>query len=597
MTNHTLAKTYLTVLKLAISLAVMVSIAGCPGGSGSTTVAQSYYVDATNGNDLYGGNSESAPWKTLGKVSSSSFQTGTTIYLKRGETWYEQLVIPSSGVSVDAYGSGALPVIDGSFDIGNTGWAAEGGNVYSMSVTVASGEGLGNVSENDTLLNFVAWNSSCSTTLASAAVGSYSYAYPNVVCLKVATNPNLIANINAYPYRASRKLYGISAISKSNISIKNVQIQRFSLNGVNYKDCATCTVSSVVVKQGGGAVIASSLYAGNGVECGNDCSNILIDNVAVSDIFDSGISPQTYENNKTASSITIQNSTVDKAGFAGVEVSVLANGGKSGSSISSVTVSGLVITNSGKGWSGRRYTTEGHGIRIKADAGAGTMSNVLVKDTTISGSAGDGIWLGGQIGSVTINRAKIKTGNIGINVADANATTLKLILTTSLIYNNNSNGVLFDVPLGAGFNLYHNTFYDNSRTDVDKINFKVLNQAGEAKLQNNLFYSSAAMTHLYVRLSLVNGLVNNNCYNNQTNMFGYNSSAYSTVADFTMATTFEMNGVGGSSVNLTNAAGEIFTLQGTSQCLSSGASGLGVPLDYVEYNYASPPSSGAYQYH
>lgn len=222
---------------------------------------------------------------------------------------------------------------------------------------------------------------------------------------------------------------------------------------------------------------------------------------------------------------------------------------------------------------------------------------MLVRDTVISGSAGDGIWLGGQIGTVTINRAKIKTGNIGINVADASATTLKLVLTTSLIYNNNSNRVLYNVPLGSGFNLYHNTFYDNSRTDVNKINFSVLNQAGEAKLQNNLFYSSAAMTHLYVALALVNGLVNNNCYNNQTNMFGYNSSVYSTVANFTVATSFEANGVGGSSVNLTNAAGEIFTLQATSQCLSSGASGLGVPLDYVLYNYASPPSSGAYQYH
>ena len=372
-----------------------------------------------------------------------------------------------------------------------------------------------------------------------------------------------------------------------------MQIQRFSLNGVSLKNCATCTVSSVVVKQGGGAVISGVpfLYAGNGIECDHNCTNILIDNVTVSDIFDSGISPQTYISNQMASNITIQNSSIDQAGFAGVEISVLSIDGSSGSSISNVIVSGMTITNSGKGWSGRRYGTEGHGIRIVADSGAGTMSNVQVQDTRIFNSAGDGIKLGGQIGTVTINRARIKNNNIGINVADATATTLKLVLTASLIYGNTNYGVNFNVPFGAGFNLYHNTFYDNTI-----INFAVFNQAGEATLQNNLFYSSAAMTHLYVSTSLVGGVINHNCYNNQDGMFGYNSIAYNTVTDFTTATSFDGNGIGGASVNLINPAGEIFTLLTTSQCKASGTNGVGVSLDYALRNYATPPSSGAYQY-
>ena len=583
--------------KIIASMSVMplILLAGCSGGGGgspgATTVTQSYYVDATSGNDANSGLSTSSAWRTLNKVSNASFQSGTTIYLKKGETWYEQLLIPTSGISVDAYGSGALPVIDGSVDIGNSGWSALGGNVYSKSATLASGEGLGNVSENGTMLGFVAWNSSCATSLATAANGSYSYGYPNLVCLKVATDPNS----NGLPYRVSRKLYGISATNKSSISVKNVQVQRFSLHGINYADCASCSVSTVVARQGGGAVISSAplLYAGNGVACDKSCSNILFENLTVSDIFDSGISPQTYGNSQTASNITIQNSTVDKAGFAGVEISLLSNGGTTGSSISSVTVSGLTITNSGMGWSGRRYGTEGHGLRIIADTGAGSMSNVLVQDSIVSGSAGDGIKLGGEIGTVTLKRIRSKANsNYGINVSAATATTLKLVLTSSLIYNNSNYGVYFNAPNAAGFNLFHNTFYNNST-----INFAVLNQAGQAKLQNNLFYSSAAMAHLYVSTTLSGATVNNNCYNNQAGMIGYNSTTYTTVAAFNTATTFEVNGYGGASVDLSNPGGEVFTLLSSSACKSLGASGLGVTQDYSLYTYASPPSSGAYQYH
>lgn len=577
--------------------ALMLTACSGGGGGGSTVVPsalQQYYVDATSGNDANSGLSTSAAWKTLGKVSASTFQSGTTIYLKRGETWYEQLDIPRSGISVDAYGSGALPVIDGSTDLGNLGWASLGAGVYSKSVTLASGEGLGNVSENGTMLGFVSWNSDCSTSLAAASNGSFAYGYPNLVCLKLGTDPNS----NGLPYRASRKFFGISATSKSSISIKNVQVQRFSLNGTNYVDCANCTVSNVVAKQGGGAVIlvslpSSNLYAGNGVECDKSCSNILFENLTVSEIFDSGISPQTYGNNQTASNITIQNSTVDKAGFAGVEVSVLSNGGTTGSSISNVTVSGLTITNSGKGWSGQRYGSEGHGMRIIADTGAGIMSNVLVQDSTVSGSAGDGIKLSGEIGTVTLRRIKAKTNNYGINVSASVATsaTLKLVLTTSLIFNNSNYGVHFNAPSAAGFNLYHNTFYNNST-----INFAVFNQAGQARLQNNIFYSSGAMAHLYVAATLAGATVNSNCYNNQAGMIGYNSASYATVSSFNAATVFEAGGYGGAGVDMSNPGGEAFTLLSSSACKILGVSGLDVTQDYSLYTYASPPSSGAYQY-
>ena len=85
----------------------------------SPSLAATYYVDATNGNDTNPGTSQFAPWKTIAIVNNSSFQPGDYILFKRGETWREQLNVPSSGsdgnpITFGAYGLGNKPIICGS---------------------------------------------------------------------------------------------------------------------------------------------------------------------------------------------------------------------------------------------------------------------------------------------------------------------------------------------------------------------------------------------------------------------------------------------------------------------------------------------------
>ncbi|KYK27217.1 hypothetical protein AYK26_04100 [Euryarchaeota archaeon SM23-78] len=95
--------------------------------------ATTYYVDATAGNDAWSGTSPSTPWKTISKINSESFNPGDQILFKRGETWREQLTVPSSGNSTDritfgAYGTGDKPKIYGSTEV--SGWTNEGGNLW-----------------------------------------------------------------------------------------------------------------------------------------------------------------------------------------------------------------------------------------------------------------------------------------------------------------------------------------------------------------------------------------------------------------------------------------------------------------------------------
>jgi parallel beta-helix repeat protein len=77
-----------------------------------------YYVDATGGTDSNAGTSPSNSWKNISKVNTFSFLPGDSILFKRGETWYQPLIIPSSGssgnpITFGAYGSGNLPTING----------------------------------------------------------------------------------------------------------------------------------------------------------------------------------------------------------------------------------------------------------------------------------------------------------------------------------------------------------------------------------------------------------------------------------------------------------------------------------------------------
>ncbi len=572
------------VLAVTVFASGIFSISCSSGGSSSSPPQKQFYVDAAGGSDSNAGTS-SNPWQTLAKVSASTIPSGSTIYLKRGSVWYEQLTIPSSGITIDSYGTGTLPRIDGSKEI--SGWTDEGSGLYSSpAVTLGVNEALGNLTENGVMLSFQTWTTDAATTFSAAPVGSFSYQYPSKLYIKRASPP--AGNI----YRASVKIFGITAKSKSDIIVKNVEITRFSLHGVHYEDCVRCEVYNSILSKGGGAVIMTAplLYAGNGVEYDNSSTNGVVDGVTISDIFDSGISPQTWVSGQTMSSIAIRNSQISSCGFAGIEVSVLDNGGATNSTMTGVLISGTTITNSGRGWSGRRYGTEGHGIRVVADNGAGSISNVQIDTTSISGSIGDGVKLLGDIGTVSLHRLNITDNHYGISLQETSATSAKLRLTSSLVHHNTGYGIFYNSPTAAGFELFQNTFSDNGL-----INLAVYSHTGAAKIQNNIFHGLAAMTHLYSAQTLTGAVINNNCYTDLVNMFGYNGVAYSTVVDFNAATTFEADGIGGA-VGLSDPAAGKFDLLGTSQCKALGSSSVGVLEDYSAFPFAVPPSSGAYQY-
>ena len=334
------------------------------------------------------------------------------------------------------------------------------------------------------------------------------------------------------------------------------------------------------------------LYAGNGIEFANSSSAGLVDNVDVSDVFDSCLTVQTFEGKQLAQNIRFVSSRLSRCGFAGVELSVLSNGGSTESKIDGVSLSGLLITAAGKGWSGRRYGSEGYGVRIKADKGAGVLNGVSVSQLDVTDSAGDGIFLAGESGTVSMRGVSVyRNAGSGIRLADADATGLELELLTSLIYKNDGYGLSYNAPFAAGLRLVHNTFVDNAG-----INLAVFSSLSMLEILNSVFYGSASMAHLFFSTTFSNATVNYNCYNDRVNMFAYNGSPYSTVADFNNATAFENNGIGDMPVALVEPAADDFSLSSISSCRNLGAGGTGITTDYIGNTYQAVPDSGAYTY-
>lgn len=98
-----------------------------------------YYI-SNGGNDLSNGLTQGSAWASISKINGRTFSPGDSILFRRGDTWREELIIPSSGSLANplifgAFGTGEYPKIYGSVTI--TQWTLYTGNIWRSVTTVA----------------------------------------------------------------------------------------------------------------------------------------------------------------------------------------------------------------------------------------------------------------------------------------------------------------------------------------------------------------------------------------------------------------------------------------------------------------------------
>ncbi|MEU4251570.1 right-handed parallel beta-helix repeat-containing protein [Amycolatopsis sp. NPDC026612] len=108
---------------VALLAASVPAVLAAPAGAQAAGV--SYYVDAAQGNDSAAGTDSAHAWRSLARVGQTTFRPGDRILLRAGGRWTGQLWPKGSGasgapVTVDRYGDGANPRIDGAGAVGDT---------------------------------------------------------------------------------------------------------------------------------------------------------------------------------------------------------------------------------------------------------------------------------------------------------------------------------------------------------------------------------------------------------------------------------------------------------------------------------------------
>lgn len=93
--------------------------------------AATYFIK-DGGNDGATGLSDTEAWGSFSNVASLG--SGHTILLNRGDTFRQQLTIPSDDITIGAYGTGAKPIISGA-DLVSGSWIQSSGNIYYASVS------------------------------------------------------------------------------------------------------------------------------------------------------------------------------------------------------------------------------------------------------------------------------------------------------------------------------------------------------------------------------------------------------------------------------------------------------------------------------
>ncbi len=212
-------------------------------GLSSMAGAATYYVSSSGGSDSNNGTALATPWQTLSNhVNGGTFAAGDVIYLKRGDTWNEQLIAPSSGtsespISFDAYGNGAPPVITAAAPIAfvSASWTYVSGSTWKATISSAIPSPTVNMVQFGTKYGRKQpYGSGCATSIVSKY--DWCLSWPNLYVYSPAgTNPVVTYAGDGSVVPIIAQVAGLQMIYVNNkvwLTFQHIKVQNFDYVGV-----------------------------------------------------------------------------------------------------------------------------------------------------------------------------------------------------------------------------------------------------------------------------------------------------------------------------------------------------------------------------
>lgn len=497
--------------------------------------AAAYYVDATNGNDNNDGLSPSTAWKTIAKVNESHFLPGDFILFKRGETWREQLTIPSSGspgcpIVFGANGSGVNPTINGA-DLYTT-WSFEQMGASLIYYNHASLQ-PGQVFQNGSRLTEV------ETKLELSSTGKWWWdSANNRVYVRTIGDDNP----NIYTIEGASQLNGVN-VAESYITIQDITIKNAGANGIY---CAAAT--------------------------GDDQSNVIIQRVTAYSCLAAGITVINDNNLDThpMTDFTIDSCMVNDCGQYGIRI---------GRYVKDSTISNNTVYETS-------FHLESHGISTLGDNATRKPENIVIEYNKVfntydatggSGQEGTGIQADDYSYNITIRYNNVYDNEgPGIRV---NENANHVYIHYNVVSGNGRDGDDAGCSIMNAYHVYvyNNTFYENIRYAVKVLDWMgyvsdivVKNNILAEDIHGELFVDSESSRHF---------TSDYNCFYHSAGRFyiswggrTYDLSSYQT------ATLNDSNSIQ-SNPKFRNISSDNFALDSDSPCINA-ATNVGLPYDY-----------------
>lgn len=557
MVKNSLKKIIVLILLFAFQVnatTYYVNTASTGSGDGTTT--------ATTG--------ANAAWAAISEITGLS--AGDYVLFNKGDTWREQLTVPSSGsagspITFDAYGTGADPIIDAA-DLVTTWSQYLATNIYSASVGWTTKDVIEDIG-NDKRLTVVTWDTDIATTAATMSAGTWSLDDDNNLLYVWATDST---DPDTHIMNVGRRSHPIKIWKMSYITVDGLDLRHGRYSGVNITDF-----------QGSGGT-----------------TNITIQNCTISYVYERGLWIIPYT---STGPITIRNNDISYSGGDGIHCLNVVDGLITGNTIhnnSQLEIETTLPSDPHNSTSGIRfYGTSTSNIITEYNTVYQQGKDSSGSDVIAGTGLGEGIWYD-ETGKTNVNRivrynTVYDNYNIGIHIENE---TWYAEVYYNVVYDNAQGITVFDEI--SHCEVFNNVCYNNTTSGLK------LNGSGQA-VNYNTFKNNISVgngTELRAIYGGNNGAEagggTGNVYLN--NCFGAESANFIQVDSEVNKSTYDAwETAYGSSTHsaesdplFVDAANDDFHLKAMSPCVNTGVD-VGLTRDFVGAKIKALPDMGAYE--
>jgi hypothetical protein len=387
-----------------------------------TTMATTYYVDASSGLDSNNGTSTSKAWKTIAKVNSAALKAGDFVLFARGQT-YRGNLIPKSGtasanISYGAYGSGNKPLFLGSISRKlTTDWVSAGTNLWKTSNVVTIGGAAvdaGNLIFNNEAS--VGWKVS-SPSQVTVQGRFYSDVAAKTVTMYSVGNPGSV--YSEIEIALCQNI--INQSDKSYIVYENLDLRYTGAHAIGGSTTHHIIIKDIDISYIGGSYLSGfgtgTTRYGNGVEFYNDAHDNIVERCTIIQIYDTGITNQGDLANCQQFNLYYRNIIIRNTEWS---FEMWLRG--TGASLHDIYFENNTCLGAGIGW-GHEQRVDPNAAHVCFWGTSASFSNIFIRNNIFSNSVGAGIFEG------KTSLADLETSKVTINNNDWDVTNMLAVMT------------------------------------------------------------------------------------------------------------------------------------------------------------------------